>query len=51
MVCLECIETVECMSWVCMVRSESKLCEILLLLNMADTDCLYVEGCGVHEQC
>ena len=24
-------------------------CEILLLLNMADMDCLYVEGCGVSS--
>ena len=38
-VCLEDVETVECMSWVCMV-CWSKLCEILLLLNMADMDCL-----------
>ena len=39
-------ETVECMSWVCW----SKLCcEILLLLNMADMDCLYVKGCGVSR--
>ena len=27
----------------------SKLCEILLLLNMADMDCLHVEGCGVSS--
>ena len=27
----------------------SKLCEILLLLNMADMDRLYVEGCGVSS--
>ena len=28
----------------------SKLCcEILLLLNMADMDCLYVEDCGVSS--
>ena len=33
-------ETVECMSWVCMVCWSKLCCEILLLLNMADMDCL-----------
>ena len=33
--------------WVCMVCWEFKLfCKILLLMNVADMDCLYVEGCG-----
>ena len=42
-------ETVECMSWVCMVCWSKLCCEISLLLNMADMDCLYVEGCGVSS--
>ena len=49
MVCLELVlqaRPFPCMSWVCW----SKLCcEILLLLNMADMDCLYVKGCGVSS--
>ena len=35
------VETVECMSWVCMVCWSKLCCEILLLvLNMANMDCL-----------
>ena len=49
MVCLECrnwgVHELGLYGTVCW----SKLCKILLLLNIADMDCLYVEGCGVSR--